>query len=295
VEVMDHASIHQVEFVQHISPDYLGTLGIGVREGRPLSAADNDNAAPVALVNETLARQFWPSESAVGHRLKPAGNIGTWFTIVGIVSDVRQNGIQAPVGSEVYVTHRQARKMMSGFMPRTMNLVVRTTGDVSRLAGEIRAAVKHVDPAAAVSGIAPMTTVIDRTIAQPRLLAWMFGAFALLALVVAGIGVYAVTSSAVSHRMPEFGLRMALGAQPLDVLRLVVTGGVPWVAGGVLAGVACTAVTARLLRNLLFRIEPLDPISLAIGAAAIAVSALVATVLPACRAARVDPLTALRD
>ncbi len=292
---MDHSSIHQVEFVQHISPDYLATLGIGVRAGRALAASDDERGAAVALVNETLARQFWPGESAIGHRLKPAGNIGRWFTIVGVVADVRQNGIQAPVGSEVYVTHRQARMMMSGFMPRTMNIVVRAAARTPSLAASVRAAVREADPSAAVSGIAPMQTIIDRTIAQPRLLAWMFGGFALLALVVAGIGVYAVTSYAVGTRTPEFGIRMALGARPADVIGLVLAGGIPTIAAGLVLGSVAAAGLSRLLRNLLFGVEPLDPWSLAAGGAAIALTALAATLLPARRAARVDPHTALRD
>ena len=165
VEAMDHSSFHQVEFVQHVSPDYFSTLGIRLREGRLLTAADHDRAAPSAVVNETLARQFWPNESALGHRLKPGGNIGTWFTVVGVVSDVRQGGLQAAPGSEVYVTHRQARLMMNGYMPRSMNVLVKSTTGSDAAAGAIRSAAKAVDPGAAVSGIAPMQTVIDRTIA----------------------------------------------------------------------------------------------------------------------------------
>jgi ABC-type antimicrobial peptide transport system permease subunit len=137
--------------------------------------------------------------------------------------------------------------------------------------------------------------VIDRTIAQPRLLAWMFGAFAALALIVAGVGVYGVTSYAVGTRRAEFGVRMALGARPADVLRLVMKSGLPTIAAGVGAGTAGAVGAARLLRNLLFGIQPLDPASLALGALAISVTAFAATLLPAARAARVDPLTALRE
>ena len=294
-ETMDHTAIHQVDYVQHISPDYLRSVGLTIKAGRTLAPEDNELAAPAALVNETLARRFWPNQTAIGHRLKPAGNIGTWFTIVGVVSDSRQNGIQSPAGAEIYVTHRQARQLMSGFMPRTMNVVVRASAEADSLPGAMRSAVREVDPAAAVSGVAPMQTIVDRTIAQPRLLAWMFGAFAVLALVVAGVGVYAVTSYAVGARTAEFGVRMALGARPRDVLGLVVAGGVPTVLAGLTLGTGATILTAGLVRNLLFGIEPLDPLSLTTAAAAIAVTALVATVLPACRAARVDPLTALRE
>jgi predicted permease len=293
--LVDHSAIHQVDFIQHISPDYLRTMGLAIREGRPLTDADHERAAPAALINETLARRFWPDVSPIGRRLEAAGGIGVPFTVVGVISDARQNGIQSPVGSELYVTHRQARLLMSGFMPRTMNIVVRTAGELEVLAGVLRSAVREIDPGAAISGILPMQTVIDRTIAQPRLLAWMFGAFAALALVVAGVGVYAVTSYAVSSRASEFGVRMALGARPADVMRLVIRSGVPTVAAGLFAGAAGSVLTARLIGRLLYGVAPLDPLSLATAATAIAATAALATILPAYRAARVDPLAALRD
>jgi ABC-type antimicrobial peptide transport system permease subunit len=185
--------------------------------------------------------------------------------------------------------------IMFGFMPRTMNLVVRSTSPTPAVADAVRSAVKQVDSGAAVSGIAPMQAIVDRTIAQPRLLAWMFGAFAVLALLVAGVGVYAVTSYAVSARTTEFGVRLALGARPADLLRLVLAGGMPAVAAGLAVGLLASLAVARLLRNLLFDVEPLDPASLAAGAAVMALSAVAATILPARRAARVDPLTALRE
>lgn len=295
VETMDHSSIHQVDFVQHISPGYLRVLGIAIREGRELTAADDERGTPVALVNETLARSFWPNESALGHRLEPAGNIGTWFTVVGVVADVRQNGIQAPPGTEIYVNHRQARMLMSGFMPRTMNLLVKSADGTPATAAAVRAAVRSIDAGAAVSGVQPMDAVLERTVAQPRLLAWTFTVFAALALAVAAVGVYAVTSYAVGTRMAEFGVRLALGARPFDVVRLVLTGSLPTIVAGVAAGAVTIAFASRLLRNLLFRIEPLDPLSLGAGALLMTAAALVAGLLPARRAARVDPLTALRD
>ena len=294
-ETMDHTSINQIEFVQHVSPGYLATMRIRLLEGRGFEASDDERGPPVALVNETLARRFWPNQSAVGHRLKAAGNIGQWFTVVGVVADVRQNGLQAPVGTELYVPHRQARVLMNQFMPRTMNLIVRSQAGEAAMPAALRTAVRETDPTAAISGLFPMQTVIDRTIAQPRLLAWTFTAFALLALVVAGLGVYAVTSFVVGARTSEFGLRMALGARPNDVLRLVVAGGLPAILGGVALGAGATLATAGLLRNLLFNVEPLDPTALIAGAVLIAAAGFLATVLPARRAARVDPLTALRD
>jgi ABC-type antimicrobial peptide transport system permease subunit len=184
---------------------------------------------------------------------------------------------------------------MNGFMPRTMNVVVRSTSDSAAVVNGVRAAVREVDASAAISGISSMQTVVDRTIAQPRLLAWMFGAFATLALVVAAVGVYAVTSYVVGARTAEFGVRIALGATPYDVTRLVVAGGAWTIAAGLIAGSLAAIATARLLSNLLFSVTPLDPASLAVGALAMAGASFAASILPAVRAARVDPVTALRD
>jgi predicted permease len=293
-EMMDHTSIHQVDFIQHISPSYLSTLQIRLLAGRDLNDGDTERSAPSALVNQMLAERFWPGESALGHRLKPAG-IGNWFTVVGVVADVRQAGIQSPPAPEIYVAHRQARLLLPGFMPRTMNLVVHSNDGLATVSAAVRAAVREADPAAAISGLAGMQEVIGRTIAQPRLLAWMFSAFAALALVVAAMGVYAVTSYSVGTRTSEFGVRMALGARPADVLGLVVRGGLGTIAAGVAAGTLGTAVSARLLQNIVFGVGAIDPLSLAAGASAILVAALAATLLPARRASRVDPIIALRD
>jgi putative ABC transport system permease protein len=183
---------------------------------------------------------------------------------------------------------------MSGYMPRTMNVVVKSN-DAAAAAAAIRSVVREIDPGAAVSGVAPMQAIINRTIAQPRLLAWTFTAFAALAVLVAGLGVYAVTAYAVGTRTAEFGVRMALGADPADVLRLVVAGSAPTILAGIVVGSASAAAAAQFLRNLLFRVEPLDPMALGTGALLISGVALLATVLPARRAARVDPLTALRE
>jgi predicted permease len=293
-ELVDHSSIHQVEFLQYVSPGYLATLGIPVRQGRELASSDDERAAPVAMVNETLARQFWPGTSAIGRRLRPAGE-GPWFTVVGVVADVRQAGVKAPAGSEVYIAHRQGRLLFSTYLPRSMNLVISTSADPSTIARPLREEVNRLDPTVAISDIEPLQTAIDRTMAQPRLLAWTFGAFALLALVVAGVGVYAVTAHAVGARTPEFGVRMALGAHPNDIVRLVLTGSILSIAIGVAAGTAGAIGTARLLENLIFGVPPLDPASIAVAALVLSGTALVAAFVPAVRAARIDPLTALRE
>ncbi|HYB97400.1 MAG TPA: FtsX-like permease family protein, partial [Vicinamibacterales bacterium] len=233
-------------------------------------------------------------QNPIGHQLKPAGK-GPWFTVVGVVADVRQAGIQSPVGTEIYVPHRQARLLLSGFVPRSMNLVLRVDGDAMSPASALSLEIRQMDPGAVVSAIAPLQAAIDRTIAQPRLLAWMFATFAVLALAVAGIGVYAVTSFAVNSRTSEFGLRMALGAEPFDALRLLMSSGSAAIGVGLAAGLAATAGVAGILRNLLFGVGALDTRSLVLGALLIALIATIATLVPAIRATRIDPVSALRE
>jgi putative ABC transport system permease protein len=296
VETIAHDAMHQVDFIQHVTPGYFETLRIPLLEGRRFAPADDERAAPVVVVNDTLARRFWPGQSAIGHRLRPVMAGTPWFTVVGVVRDVRQAGVQAPAGSEVYVPFRQSRVLLPSWLPRSMNLVLRGDGvDPAAIGPALRAELRRIDPSAALAGLAAMENVVDRTIARPRLLAWMLGAFAALALAVAAVGVYAVTSCAVAARTAEFGVRMALGARPRDVLALVFAGGILPIGAGVLAGTGAFLLSARLLAGLLFGVQPIDPASLAAGALGMAAAAMLATLVPAGRAARVDPLVALRE
>jgi hypothetical protein len=250
----------------------------------------------VAVVNETLARRFWPDTRAVGHRLRPAMAGAPWFTVVGVVRDTRQGGLTAPPGSELFVTHRQSRRLLSGWMPLAMNLVVRgSTGELDAIAQALRADVRRLEPAAAISGIAKMSEVVARTAGQPRLMASVLTAFAGIAVLLATVGVYGVTSFNVGTRTGEFGVRMALGASTHAVVRQVMRSALLPITAGLGAGLAGALAAARLLAGQLFGVPPLDPVSLAAAMGVIAAAAVAATFVPAVRAARLDPLAALRQ
>lgn len=294
VTLVSHDSIRQVDFLQHVSGPYFDTMRIPLRRGRVFTATDDERAAPVAVINETLAARFWPGVDPIGRTLSPVGFPAS-FTVVGVVGDVAQDGLTRPPGAELYVPHRQARVLFNTWMPASMHLVVRTGGDGDALAAALRDIVRRTHPAAALSEVRSMDAVVARTIAEPRVLAWVLAAFAMVGLVVACAGVFAVTSYAVGTRTPEFGLRMAMGASPRDVLMLVLRGGLWQTATGAAAGVAGAIAAGRLIEGLLFRVPPFDPVSLAGATLAIGIAALAATFLPAVRAARVDPLVALRD
>jgi predicted permease len=295
-ETFGHGAMFQVDFIQHATRQSFDALRIPLTRGRIFTDADNEAAAPVAIVNETLARRFWPGEDAIGRRLRPLIAGTPWFVVIGVTRDVKQAGLQAPAGSELYVPYRQSRLLLPGWLPRSMNLLLRSpSGDVTSLAPAIRREIRAIDPTAAVTGVAPLRDLIDLTIAQPRLLAWLLGAFAALALVIAAVGVYAVTSCAMGTRTAEFGVRMALGATPGNVGRLVVRDSAGPLAAGVLIGCASAIACARVMKGLVFGVAPVDPLSLVAGASLIALAALLATLVPAVRAARVDPLVALRN
>jgi putative ABC transport system permease protein len=295
-EMIDHDHIPQVDYIQHLTAGYLDVMRIALVAGRNVTVADNEWSAPVVLVNETLARRFWPGEHAVGHRLRPAMAGSPWFTVVGVTRDTRQGGLQAPAGSEVLVPFRQSRLLLSGWMPRDMNLVVRMArGAPGAIAPALRTNLRALEPAAAVSGVRPLHELVDDTVSQPRLLAWLLSSFAVVALAIAGVGVYGVTAYHVGCRTPEFGVRMALGATPTDVFRHVLKSAAAPVAAGLAAGVLSSIASGRLLAGLVFGVLPTDPLALAAGTAAIGTAAAAATLLPALRAARLDPLTALRD
>jgi putative ABC transport system permease protein len=278
---------------RQVSPDYFRALGIPLREGRDFREQDDERAAPVAVVNETMARQYWPGESAVGKRFK----VGTpespnpWLTIVGVVADVRQMGADAPVKAEMYVPYRQG-SAYSFFYPR--DLVVRTSVTPGALAAAVRQAVHEVDPRQPVAGVRTLDEVLGRETAERRVGVVLLTAFAALALLLAALGIYGVLSYFVVQHTPEIGVRMALGARGADVLRLVVGKGMRLALAGVFVGLAGAAALTRLMRGLLFEVSASDPLTFCLIALLLALVALLACLVPARRATKVDPLVALR-
>jgi predicted permease len=274
-----------------ISDGYIRALGMKLVNGRALDQRDGTSAPPVALINQTMARNLWPGENAVGRRFKRGGYEETspWITIVGIVGDVHQAGLDSPARPEMYLPYLQQD---FGFEPEY--LVLRTAGDPLRMADAVRQQVWAVDNEQPVAGAMPLEELVDDTLAPRKTQAGLLGGFAFLALLLAALGIYAVLSFTVSQRTQEFGVRMALGAEPGDVLQMVFSQGARLFILGAVIGLVAAFALSRTLEHLLFGVSATDPISFALVTLLLAGVTLLACYFPARRAMRVDPMIALR-
>jgi predicted permease len=284
-----------VDYYQNVTPDYLATMGVPVVEGRDFAPSDA-TGAPVVLVNETLAKTFYRNQSAIGRRLKPAGGgpKAPWFTIVGVVRDVKQGGVGHKTGTELYLLADQLPSAL-GYAPRNLNIVLRSALPVESLAPQIRAIVQSMDPTLPVVKLRSMDDVFAESVSRPRFLAQLLGVFAGLALVLAAIGTYGILAYSVSERRKEIGIHMALGATRSNVLGMVLGQGMRLAIVGLLAGLAASLALTRLLRAQLFNVQPSDPLTIGSVVAFIGCVALAACYIPASRATRVDPMVVLRD
>ena len=278
---------------RQVSANYLQTMSVPLREGRYFNAHDNEQSMPVAIVNETMAREYWPNGDAVGRRftLGEPDEEEPWFTIVGVVADVRQMGIDVPVKGEMYLPYGQIGAY-DFYAPR--DLAVRTSGDPSSLMGAVREAIRAVDPDQPISNVATMEEVLGREASQRRLGMILLTAFAILAMLLASLGIYGVLAYFVAQHRNEIGVRLALGATPAKILMLVLQKGMKLTLLGVAIGLAASFALARLMTSLLFGVKAVDPLTFAAVPLLLAVVALLACWIPARRAAKVDPMVALR-
>jgi putative ABC transport system permease protein len=278
---------------RQVSVGYVQTIGISLRRGRYFGPSDTGLARRVAIVNETMARQYWPDDDAVGRRFRVGGPDadGPWLTIVGIVGDVRQMGLDRPVKAEMYLPYAQVAGYQ-WFAPR--DLVVRVTGTPLDAVSAIVREVHAVDPDQPVSNIRTLDAVLDEHAAGPRLQTTLMAAFAVLALLLAATGVYGLLSHFVAEHLPEIGVRMALGAQRGDIVWLVVGRGLLLSLVGAAIGAIGALAATTLIANQLYLVDQRDP-SVFLGAAVVLVStAALASFLPAQRATRLDPVATLR-
>jgi predicted permease len=269
-------------------------LGEHLVAGRWFNAADRADSAPVAVVNETLAKMYWKNGDAVGHRIRMgARGDKPWITVVGVVGDLQHNGLGSMVKEKFYRPHSQFAQI-TDFPIRNMTLVVRTAGDPMSLASGVRHEVLAMDPNLPVAAIRPMTDVVASAASTPRFTGLLLGLFATLALTLAAIGIYGVLAYLVSQRTREIGIRMAIGADRTAVLGLVVGRGLWLALGGVAVGLAISFIVARLIGSLLYQVHPIDPVTFIAVPAVLTIVALIASLVPARRAMQVDPITALR-
>ena len=299
-------SIDKVPLVRFalVSSDYFRTFGIALRQGRPFATEDQSNSQPVAIINETLTRRFFPNKNPIGKTLwmgppenllpPEALTLVNRFPrrlIVGVVSDVKGGSLNQPTPSLVYAPLTQHRR--EGWSNNLM-LAVQTSTRPDTLASAIREQVGALDPDQPVASIRTMDELLERALSGAKFALLLFTLFAALALVLAAIGIYGVMATAVTQRTHEIGLRMALGAQRRDVLRLVIGEGMIQVFIGIAAGLASAMALTRLMSSLLFGVSATDPVTLALITLLLASVALLACYLPARRATKVDPLVALR-
>jgi predicted permease len=279
---------------REVSINYLQAINIPLRQGRYFESSDNAQSLPVVIINETMARQYWPGENALGRRFKvgdPNEPGKQWKQIVGIVADIRQMGIDEPVKAEMYIPYEQITDW-PGFIPR--DLAIRTTGDTSNLAGAVRQIIREVDPDQPVSNVATMAEVLGTEAAQRRMGMFMLAGFAALALLLASLGIYGVLAYFVTQHTNEIGVRQALGATPRNILFLVLKKGMGLTLIGVVIGVIASLALTRLMSSLLFGVTAADPLTFATVPLVLVGVALLACYIPARRATKVDPLVALR-
>jgi putative ABC transport system permease protein len=272
-----------------ISPNYFSAMGITILKGRDFDERDSREAMKVTIIDERLAREYWPDEDPIGKRIRfgPPEDNEPWHTIVGVVREVKHQRLDASTRKSVYLPFPQIPIGGS-------SLAIRTSGRPEGLITAVRAQVKELDSDIPLTRVMPMTEVVARSVWQPRLYTALFGVFAAVALILATVGIYGVMSYAVTQRTREIGLRMALGAQKQDVLKLVVGHGVVITAIGVGVGLVAAVALTRLMSSLLFAVSTTDPITFAAVSMLLAGVALAACFVPARRAAKVDPMVALR-
>src|SRR5919106_2257469 len=273
-----------------VAPGYFATAGIRLRTGRDFTAADRADAPPVAIVNTRLAKLLWPGQDPLGKAMpvRLPGIGAVTLSVIGVIGDVRYASLDAAVMPEIYLPYLQAQRVAE------MWVMVRATGGPLRLAGALRDAVRQIDPEQPIAEIVSLDRMAFRSTATRRFNVTLLGGFAGLALILALVGIYGVTAYGVTQRTREMGLRLAIGAVPGDLIRMLVGENARLVAAGLVAGLLGATAVTHVLRAMLFEVSTMDPATFAAAAVLLALGALAATFVPARRATKVDPMVALR-
>jgi predicted permease len=282
---------------RYITPGYLSTMHIPLRRGRDFSAADGPDRPSVALISESMARRFWPNQDPIGRHLTMTFSPDKVREIVGIVGDVKLDGMDAAASSAtIYLAANQpSGSSFADWRPFPMQLAVRTQSQPASLVSAVTGAIHSIDRDQPVTDVMTMDDVVDTSLSQRRFSMLLLGAFAILALLLAAVGIYSVLSFAVRRRVREIGIRVALGAEVKDILRLIVTEGMKPALIGLLLGVAGALALGKILASFIYGIAAYDPLTFAAVAMLLATVALLASIVPAYRAARIEPTRALRE
>jgi putative ABC transport system permease protein len=277
---------------QQVTPDYFAAAGLPLLAGRDFTGGDRDSSQPVVIVSDKLARSAWPGRNAIGKRMR-LGTDSIYITVVGVVGDIQSRGFGDPPEPTMYFAYGQSARS-AYYRPKDMSLVIRTDGDPFALVPPLRREVAALDRAVPVSEIRSLEQIVGVSVAVRKFSTVLLAGFAVLALLLAGLGTYGVIAYAVTVRRYEIGVRMALGAANRTVLLLVMSEGIVVSAMGLAAGLVASGLVGRAIRTLLFGVAPTDPASLVGTSVLLAIVAIGASIIPARRALRVDPLEALR-
>jgi predicted permease len=280
--------IQNVAYYQVAGDHFFETLGARLIEGRFLEPRDGEPNTPGVVINAAMAHTFWPHESAIGRRVRPfRRGARVWCTVVGVVADIKNGGIDKPAGTEIFIPYQLAASAAP-------NIVIRTNGDPLSLAREARNVINGIDPSLPVVKMRTMEDVLAEATSRPRFLTLILGMFSILALGLATVGIYGVISYSVEQRTSEFGIRMALGAEPRGLLLQVIRQGLTLGLIGIAIGVGGAMLLTSSLEGLLFGVSRFDPAAFVATAAILAAATLVASFLPALHAMRTEPVQALR-
>jgi putative ABC transport system permease protein len=289
--VKENGPIQNVDFYQIIDPGYFPTMGVRLIRGRLFDQRDAKGAPDVVIINQAMANTFWPGQDPIGHRIRTGGSTSPWVTVIGIVDDVKNSGIDQRAGTELYLPYNQT----SGSGENSMYIGLRAQGvDPRSLTTAVRREVGSLDSSLPIAEIRTMDDVISRAQSRPRFLTMLLSLFSAIALAIATVGIYGVISYSVARRTKEFGLRMVLGAQQSDVLSLVMKQGALLTGAGIVVGLLAAFALTRLMASLLFGVTATDPLTYLSVTGVLAFVALVACYIPARRATKVDPITTLR-
>jgi putative ABC transport system permease protein len=275
--------------IRYVTPGYFDAVGTTIVRGRGFTDADSPSAPTVAIVDESMVRRYWPDEDPLGKRIRHGGDPARnrWMTIIGVVPNIKHSSLDEDASLQVYEPFEQSWVW-------TMHLVVRTVGTPEAMVPSLRAAIAGLDPALPLFDVTTLEQALDRTLMPRRLANGLLSGFAAAALLLAAIGVYGVMWLNVNGRLREFGVRLALGAAPRDVMRIVLGAGAKLAIAGVLIGTIVSYLTTPLLRDLLFQVSPRDVVTLGGVAVLLSAVALLACYAPARRAMTTDPADALR-